>query len=96
LTVEEEAARVIRWSGWLGRHKLRPQLTSQSGEIERRRIGSRADEKKHPRAKFLGFQGEERIDDDGTLGAEGRELLVAGERGLVLDDDEEHARGRRR
>jgi hypothetical protein len=62
LTVEEEAARVIRWSGWLGRHKLRPQLTSQSGEIERRRIGSRADEKKHPRAKFLGFQGEERID----------------------------------
>jgi hypothetical protein len=41
---------------------LSPQLASQSGETELCRIGSRADEKKHPRAKFLGFQGEERID----------------------------------
>jgi tetratricopeptide (TPR) repeat protein len=34
--------------------------------------------------------------DDALLGLERRELLVAGEQGLVLDDDEEHARCRRR
>jgi hypothetical protein len=41
---------------------LSPQLASQSGETELCHIGSQADEKKHPRAKFLGLQGEERVD----------------------------------
>jgi hypothetical protein len=36
------------------------------------------------------------VRSDALLSLERRELLVAGERGLVLDDDEEHARCRRR